>query len=158
MKVSVLLAGLVWPVLAFGQQTYTNADLAKFDVPGAYSNEDLKRLPPTAVQKQPIATPPAYVPPTAGMTPFYQQTFDRLGLTRSSLSDELDFEMGRVDFSESGFAGDARTIEPRLGYRARTAALILELQKRIVLLDRQMDDLRTQAGRDGVTIDPRGVR
>src|SRR2546428_2839608 len=46
MKVSVVLAGLVWPVLAFGQQFYTNADLAKLDVPGAYTSDDLKRLPP----------------------------------------------------------------------------------------------------------------
>jgi len=154
MKVSVVLAGLVWPVLAFGQQSYTNADLAKFDVPGAYTNQDLRRLPPLAVQKEPAAKLPSFAPPAAESSP-YQESYDGIRYTRDALALELDLELKRVDFSESGFAGDRRSFAPRLGYRTRVASLILELEKRIALLDRQIGDLVDQARRGGVRIDQR---
>ena len=41
----------LWPALAFGQQAYTNADLVNIQVPGAYTNQDLKRLPSLPVAK-----------------------------------------------------------------------------------------------------------
>jgi hypothetical protein len=153
MKVSVVLAGLVWPVLAFGQQAYTNADLTKFDVPGAYTNEDLRRLPPLAVQKEPAATLRPFVSHPPAERSEYQESYDALKSTRDSFACELNLELKRVEFSESAFAGDTRSFEPRLGYRVRVASLILELQKRIAILDCQMDDLVDQARRADVTID-----
>ncbi len=155
MKVSVVLAGLVWPALAFGQQLYTNADLAKFDVPGAYTYEDLKRLPPLAIQKAPAATLPAYIPAAPAEISPYQKSYNDMRSTRDSFACELDLERQRVDFSESAFAGDTRSFAPRLGYRIRVASLVLELEKRIALLDCDMDDLIFRARRDGVTIDQR---
>lgn len=154
MKVSVVLLGLVWPVLTFGQQLYTNADLTKFDVPGAYTNEDLKRLPPLAVQKLPAFTTPPYAPPPREDAA-YQSAYDSLRLTREALAAEIDFEMGRVAFSESALAGGSSAIAPRLGYRAGVAPLILELRKRVALLDRQMDGLLDAARRAGAVIDQR---
>ena len=154
MKVSMVLAGLVWPALAFGQQSYTNADLTKFDVPGAYTNQDLRRLPPLAVQKEPASKLPWFAPPAAEISP-YQESYDGMRYTRDSLAAELDLELKRVDFSRSGFAGDTRSFEPRLGYGAHVASLILELEKRIALLDRQMEVLVDQARRGGVRIDQR---
>jgi hypothetical protein len=155
MKVSIVLAGLVWPVVAFGQQVYTNADLSKFDVPGAYTSEDLRRLPPLAVQKEPAFTLPRFVPPSAAALPPYQESYDALESNRDSLAFELELELKRVAFSESAFAGDTRAFEPRLGYGARVGSLILELKKRVALLDRQMESLLDQARRDGVAIDER---
>ena len=58
----VVVAICLAPVLAFGQQTYTNEDLAKFQIPGAYTNEDLKRLAPLAQQKEPAFRLPEYQP------------------------------------------------------------------------------------------------
>ena len=72
-----------------------------------------------------------------------------------ALAGELDFESNRIAFSESAFAGNTSEIEPRLGYRSRVSSLVLELKKRVALLDQQMDDLAGLARRAGVAIDPR---
>ena len=60
-----------------------------------------------------------------------------------------------MEFSESAFSGDTRSFEPRLGYRARVAPLILEIEKRIAILDRQMETLVEDARRADIEIDPR---
>ena len=152
MKVLVVLMGLIWPVLGFGQQLYTNADLARFDVPGAYKNQDLRRLPPLAVQKQP-GFPLAPYTPAPREDAAFQRAYDGLQLTRTALQAEIEFEMARIAFSESAFAGDTSAIEPRLGYRAGVAPLILELKKRTALLDGQMDSLLDAARRAGAVIE-----
>ena len=72
-----------------------------------------------------------------------------------SLKFELDLELKRVDFSESAFAGDTRSFEARPGYRTRVASLILELEKRIAILDHQMETLVHDALRAGVEIETR---
>ena len=154
MKVSLVVAGLVWPVLAFGQQAYTNADLEKFNVPGAYTNEDLRRLPPLVVQKRAAAPGPQLVTPPTMISP-YQDSYDSLSASRDAFAYELEFEMQRVEFSESPFAGDAQSIQPRLGYRTQAAPLVLELQKRIAILEHQMDNVADQARRAGWPVDPR---
>ncbi len=160
MKRSVLLAACLWPALAYGQQTYTNADLVKFEVPGAYTNEDLKRLAPLAIQKAPaVATPVIEIPQPSGT--FYQSTYDGLQRARAALVEEREFELQRVAFSESAFAGDSqnygpgRTFAPRLGYATKVAGWVGELEKRIALLGRQIDDLRDAARRAGVFLELR---
>lgn len=157
MKVSVLLAGLVWPVLAFGQQVYTNADLAKFEVPGAYTNEDLRRLPPLPVQKQaaeprlPLVAPG---PPPEAIS-FYNGLYESLRQNREALAFERDYELERVEFSESPYAGDSQSFEPRLGYRTRVLPLMMELEKRIAILDHQLETVLEDAQRAGVLIEQR---
>ncbi len=160
MKRSVLLAVCLWPALAYGQQTYTNADLPKFAVPGAYTNEDLKQLAPLAIQRTPAApTPFVAIEPVSSA--FYQSAYDSMKRTRAALAEEREFEMARVEYSESAFAGDSmnygsgRGFAPRLGYATKVAAFIGELDRRIALLDRQMDDLRDAARRAGAAIDLR---
>jgi len=155
MKVSVVLAAVVWPALAFGQQLYTNADLAKIDVPGAYTNQDLRRLPPLAVQSAPAVPTPPYAAPVPTGVYGYQSAYDNLRLTRLALAGELDLEMKRIAFSESAYAGDSTEIEPCLGYRVKVAPLVLELKKRIELIDQQMTDLSDAARRAGAVIDVR---
>ena len=155
MKVSVALAGLLWPALAFGQQAYTNADLAKFDVPGAYTNQDLRRLPPLAVQREAVAKLPAFVMPAPDESLPYQRSYNAIKDTREMFARELAFELNRVEFSRSAFAGDGQSFAPRPGYGAKVAPLIRELEKRIALLDGQLEDVADQARRAGITIDKR---
>lgn len=154
MKRYLLLAACLWPGLAYGQQTYTNADLVKLEVPGAYTNEDLRRLPPSPVQRAPIAAPSAVALPQAPSAD-YQVICDNMRRARAALVDERDYEVGRVERSESALAGDSRSFEPRLGYRTRVAPFIQELEKRIALLDRQIDRLLDEARRAGASIDQR---
>src|SRR5882672_3766171 len=99
MKGIVLFAACLAPTLAFGQQTYTNADLAKFQVPGAYTNQDLKRLPPLPMQKAPAVAPPRVeLPSVEGAG--YQALYDSLKRARTALGAEIDLERQRVDRSE----------------------------------------------------------
>jgi len=156
MKVSVLLAGFLWPAVAFAQQSYTNADLAKFDVPGAYTNEDLRRLPPLAVQREAAVNLPPFLPVVSQAQLRLQKTYDDLGSIRDSLALELDLELSRVEFSRSPFAGNPNSLfEPRLGYGAKVYTLILELEKRIAILDGEMEDLVDQARSDGLFLETR---
>jgi hypothetical protein len=154
MKHLVVLAACLLPAAAFAQQTYSNADLAKFQVPGAYTNQDLKRLPPLPVQKAPAAPLPR-VEQAPVPTAEYQQYYDGIKADRDALAAELQYEKDRVDFSESPFAGDSRSYDVRLGYRAQATWLIRELQKRVDLLDKRLEDAADQARRAGVTLDQR---
>ena len=156
MRALVLLALAVWPALAYAERTYTNADLASFQVPGAYTNEDLRTLSPLAVQKEAAFTPPPYVPlrpPVAA----YQAIYDSLRLERESLEAELDVERARVAFSESAFAGDPTQREgwPRLGYKLKAVTLMAELAKRAALLDRRIETVLEDARHAGASIETR---
>jgi len=154
MKGIVLFAACLAPTLAFGQQTYTNADLTKFQVPGAYTNEDLKRLAPLPMQKAPAVAMPR-VEPSRTESAGYQALYDSLRRARTALAAEIDYEKQRVDRSESAFAGDTRDYGDRLGYRTMTAPLIRELTARVALLDGQMNDLADEARRAGADLDRR---
>ncbi|MGH9796803.1 MAG: hypothetical protein ACRD5D_01450 [Candidatus Polarisedimenticolia bacterium] len=151
MKRFLALAVVVCPAAAFADQTYTNADLARFQVPGAYTNEDLKRLPPLAVQRPPAAAPLEEMPPVAISA--YQGGFDTLARARRALQFERDIELRRIEVSESYFSGDAYEIGLRPGYRSRATRLILELEKRLELLDAQLDAVRDVARRAGPPVD-----
>jgi hypothetical protein len=155
MKIAVALAIWLVPVAAFAQDvTYTNADLAKFQVPGAYTNQDLKRLPPLIVQKPTSAPAPQIQAPAApsAQEEGWQNYYWNVRADRDALQAELDYEIGQVEFSESAFAGDTRAFEPRLGYRAQARPLILELKKRIALLDARMDAVLDDARRAGFAL------
>ena len=154
MKRYLFFAVCLWPVFAYGQQTYTNADLVKFQVPGAYTNEDLSRLPSVAAPKA-VAGAPVVSVPSPAPTSDWQATYDDLRRTRVVLEEELDYEMARVRYSESAFAGDPDDLEPRLGYRARVGSLIGELKKRVALLDKEIEAITDEARRAGAAIDPR---
>jgi len=109
------------------------------------------------VQRGPAATLPAFVAPAPSqyMVERYEDAYGTLRQGRDSLAFELDLERKRVEFSESAFSGDTRSFEPRLGYRSRVAPLILEIEKRIAILDRQMETLLEDARRADIEIDPR---
>jgi hypothetical protein len=154
MKGFVVLAVCLAPALAYGQQTYTNADLSGFQVPGAYTNEDLKRLPPLAIQRAPAAALPRFEPvPSRGAA--YQALYDSLARAQESFSAEIEYEKDLVGYSESAFAGDTSDFTVRLGYRAQAAPLIRELVKRKALLGRQLDEVADAARRAGAPVERR---
>lgn len=154
MKGFVVLAVCFWPAAALAQQTYTNADLAKFQVPGAYTNEDLKRLAPLPVQKKAAAEVPPYEAPLVA-TAAYQAHFDNLRAERDLLLAEIQYEKDRVDFSESAFAGDTRSFDVRLGYRAAAAVWIRDLERRVAIYDAQLETISDQARKAGAELDHR---
>ncbi len=154
MKRMLILAICLCPALAFAQKTYTNADLVDIEVPGAYTNEDLRRLPPLAVQGRPAAQLPLFEI-SRGEDGLFQSSFDSLKALRDALEAELDLEMGRIAFSESPSSGDTQSASPRLGYRTKVRRLVQELAKRIALVDLEIDRLLDEARRAGASIDRR---
>ena len=155
-NVVALAIGLLLPAAALAQdKTYTNADLTKIQVPGAYTNEDLKRLPPLAVQKAPAVKPEAARAPEeiSAQQQSWQNYYWNVRADRDALQAELDYEIAQVEFSESAFAGDTRAFEPRLGYRSQARPLILELKKRVALLEARMDAVLDDARRAGFALE-----
>ena len=168
MKHAVVLAVWLVPAAAFAQgtttsqgtTTYTNADLVKFQVPGAFTNEDLKRLPATGVTV--LKAPAVKAAPRgeaeeapAPLTDAYQAYYGNVRADRDVLAAELAYEIGLVEFSESAFAGDTRSFDVRLGYRSQAAELIRELTKRVALLDARLDSVADEARKAGVVLDRR---
>jgi len=168
MKHAVVLAVWLVPAAAFAQgtttsqgtTTYTNADLVKFQVPGAFTNADLKRLPATGVTV--LKAPAVKAAPRgeaeeapAPLTDAYQAYYGNVRADRDVLAAELAYEIGLVEFSESAFAGDTRSFDVRLGYRSQAAELIRELTKRVALLDARLDSVADEARKAGVVLDRR---
>lgn len=161
MKHVVILAVCLVPAAAFAQEsrTYTNADLVKIQVPGAYTNEDLKRLPSTGVTVLKAAPKAAAAAPLeAAPSPqadAYQAYYSSVRADRDVLAAELEYELARVEFSKSAFAGGSEGYDIRLGYGAKAGELIRELQKRVALFDARLDAVADEARRAGVTLDRR---
>jgi hypothetical protein len=152
MKLVIVVLLCLAPVLAFGQQTYTNEDLAKFQVPGAYTNEDLRRLTPLAQQKEPAFHLPAFQPaPTRSQS--LQARYD--GLTYDMLQAQIVAEHERVDFSESAFAGNTLDAKVRLGHKTPAFVWIKELSLRADLMKVRIEALEDLARRRGVVLDRR---
>jgi len=150
----VIVAICLAPVLAFGQQTYTNEDLAKFQIPGAYTNEDLKRLAPLAQQKEPAVRLPEYQPaPTRSAS--LQARYDGLRETFVMLEAEITAERELVDYSESAFAGNTLDARVRLGYKTVSFQRITELSLRANLMKVRIEALEERARRMGVVLDRR---
>jgi hypothetical protein len=154
MKWTVLFVACLVPALAYGQDTYTNEDLAKFQVPGAYTNKDLKRLPPLPVQGKPAAELPRIEVPRAPVASF-QVLYNSLRAMRADLVAEIEYEKDRIAFSESAFAGDTREPGVRLGYRTKVGPLLNELEKRVSLLTLRIEKVLEEARWAGAAIDVR---
>jgi hypothetical protein len=156
MKNVVALAIWLLPAAALAQDatTYTNADLVKIQVPGAYTNEDLKRLPPITILKSPApAAAPAPPAEVSAQQQSWQNYYWNVRADRDALQAELDYEIAQVEFSESAFAGDTRAFEPRLGYRSQARPLILELKRRVALLDARLESVLDDARRAGFALE-----
>ena len=154
MKGLIVFAACFLPAVAFADESYTNADLAKFQVPGAFTNQDLKRLAPLPMQKVPAAQLPPYVAP-AVPTAEYQAYYDNLRSERDALAAEIEYEKGLIEFSESAFAGYTDTYDVRLGYRTPAAVWIRELTRRMTLTDVRLESVADGARKAGVTLDRR---
>ena len=127
---------------AMAQQTYTNADLGKLHIPGAYTNQDLKALVPLPVQKAPL-----FEYPEVDLSKWIEEAIEKAAVReveyhglvheRDRYQAELDYELERLDLEvtyslrDGGFTGFTRP----LGLRSEFDSRLKYLRRQIFLLN-----------------------
>lgn len=138
---------------ADAQRKYTNADLAKFRLEGAYTNEDLRGLAPVPVQKAPLYE----YPEIDLLTPYFmeqqarQARYESLLEVRNGLQAELDYRTMILDVAYSARGGEVpnprnlavrdQILAPNPGTYSRMLPRLEYLTRRISLLDRELAEL-----------------
>ncbi len=149
MRRYVFLALALVATGAWAEERYTNADLDRIYVPGAYTNEDLRTLPPIAMQEAP-AMPLATTIIDTSERDFLFAQLEVLEMGRNALARNLAYEEARL-WKAYGPGGNAPNDYPVPGFRSRNRLLRDSLRKRIALLDKEIEEARWKAVRAPVT-------
>ncbi|MEE9218451.1 MAG: hypothetical protein V3U98_05235 [Acidobacteriota bacterium] len=137
---------------AWAEERYTNADLDRIYVPGAYTNEDLKALPPIAMQEAP-AMPLATTIIDTSERDFLFAQLEALEARRSAFARSLAYEKARL-WTAYGPGGNDPNDYPVPGFRSRSRLFRASLRKQIAMLDKEIEDARWRAVRAPVTYLP----
>ncbi len=149
MRRYVFLALALVATGAWAEERYSNADLDRIYVPGAYTNEDLRTLPPIAMQEAP-AMPLATTIIDTSERDFLFAQLEVLEMGRKALARSLAYEEARL-WKAYGPGGNAPNDYPVPGFRSRNRLLRDSLRKRIALLDKEIEEARWKAVRAPVT-------
>lgn len=152
MRKILAFAALCAATGALAEEKYTNADLDRIYVPGAYTNEDLKALPPLEVQEAPAMT---LVAPRVDTTERDRllARMQKLEAQRDALARELAYVEEQVRRSESA-GGNSPGSSYFAGYRGKSRGLREALRKEIALLGHEIDETRWHAVRASVVTFP----
>jgi hypothetical protein len=137
---------------AVAQEKYTNADLDRIYVQGAYTNEDLKALPRLEVQPAPAMPPWAPSVDTRERDLMWERVHG-LEERRLAASRELDFEESIVRKVESP-GGNSPDSEYYFGHRSKSRGYRAALRREIALLDQEIEDARWHAVRASIVVLP----
>ncbi len=148
MRRFVLLALAFAVTGAWAQERYTNADLDRIYVPGAFTNEDLKALPRIETQAKPAQPLVAPRIDTSERDLLWQHV-RALEQRRTMLTRELTYEEELVREAE-GPGGNSPDRAPYLGYRSKSRSRRHYLRKQIALLDATIEDARWHAVRASI--------
>jgi hypothetical protein len=151
MKKSLGIILCLVPLTAYAQQTYTNEDLKRFSVPGAYTNQDLKKLPPLPVVGKAGPAAPAVTAPEAPPDPL-QIRFDLLSEQKRIYQAELDWRQAMVDKAYS-FVDQGPDGYPWPGYRSKSKSAIQYLEMQIAVVESRIETVRDEARQAGVLLD-----
>ncbi len=135
MKNAIVALALLAPVLAGAQEPrkYTNADLSVPPKKDAYTNADLRRLPPLPVQSAPAAAPAALPPAPRDLAAEVRaQRLANLSLERDMIEAEMDYWQGVIKAAHSGAGGI--NDYPRIGSDTSEARERLAALKRALYL------------------------
>ena len=131
------------------EQKYTNEDLGKFRLEGAYTNADLRGLEPLAVQAEPLST----LPQIDLLTPMLREEsirraeYDALRWERARLQAQLEYQWERIDASygpRGGRVPNARNLRARNRGVAYLAGQYSDARPRLEYLERRIADLDWQ--------------
>lgn len=145
MRKILVVAAAFAATAALAQEKYTNADLDRIYVPGAYTNEDLKALPPIEVQEAPAQQLAAPVVDTTERDLLLGRV-RMLEERRAALARELAYEE-RIVSDVEGPGGNAPDRSFYAGYRSKSRRLREALRKEIALVDQEIADARWHAVR-----------
>lgn len=143
MKRIMVLATVMLATAALAEERYTNADLDRIYVPGAFTNEDLKALPAIETQEAPAQPLAGARIDTAGRDLLFAE-IRSLEEQREGAASELAYEEAivRLVYGPGGNSPDRAFFA---GYRSKSRGLREALRKEIALLDQQIDAVRWQA-------------
>jgi len=143
----------LFPFVAYAEQTYTNEDLKRFSVPGAYTNEDLRKLPKLPVVKAVPVAPAPIEMAAPGPEPL-QIRHDLLSEQRLIIQTELDYREEMVlkaySYFDKGPDGG-----PWPGYLSKSRSSIQYLNLQLAILDARIDNVRDEARQAGVVLESR---
>ena len=143
MRKTLIALMLLVPALALAQEKYTNDDL---DIPpkrDAYTNADLAKLPPLAVQAAPAA-------PAVAMPPVERDlAAEGLAARKADLAYDRDMIMAEIRYwqkvikiAHSAYAGGANGY-PNVGAdTAEARTRIIRLQRMLYMLEEEDSRLR----------------
>ena len=137
------------PLTAYAQQKYTNEDLRKFNVPGAYTNQDLKKMPPVQVVGK--AGPPAQVTVEVVDSTPYQMRLDLLQEQRLIVQAQLDWTNQEIERAYS-FYDKGPEGYPWPGYLSKTRGFVQYLEMQLAVVDTRIDSVEEEAYRAGATL------
>ena len=137
------------PLAAYAQQTYTNEDLRKFTVPGAYTNADLKKLPPVPVVGRAgrVESLP-YEEVDAG--PF-QMRLDLLQEQRTIVQAQLDWTNQQIEKAYS-FFDKGPDGYPWPGYYSKNKGFLQYLDMQLAVIDARIDEVEDEARTAGAIL------
>jgi hypothetical protein len=138
--VFVLAAVAVAPAMA--QKVYTNRDLGDVQIPGAYTNKDVKFLEPIPTQKAPMVEPApvACCAPSVDKGPKVDVRRAVATDVRDRLQAELDYELARIEKAYSP-AGGGFTGSLRVGLKSKLEDRLEYLRREIALRDQELRQL-----------------
>jgi hypothetical protein len=140
------------PLAAYGQQRYTNEDLRKFSVPGAYTNQDLKKLPPVPVvgKAAPAHAPRSEAPEVDSES--FQIALELLAEQRSIYQAELDWRNQEIERAYSFFDKGPEGY-PRPGYLSKSRGVLQYLEMQIAIMDERIAAMEEDAYSAGAVIE-----
>jgi hypothetical protein len=152
MRRLVVAAALFAATGAVAQEKYTNADLDRIYVPGAYTNDDLKALPRLEVQPAPAMAPWTPRIDTRERDLMLERVRG-LEERRLAVSREMEYEESIIRKVE-GPGGNSPDSEYYLGHRSKSRGYRAALRREIALLDQEIEDARWHAVRASIVVLP----
>jgi hypothetical protein len=152
MRRLVAAAALFAATGAAAQEKYTNADLDRIYVQGAYTNEDLKALPPLEIQSAPAMPPWSPAIDTRERDLMWERVRG-LEERRLAAARELAYEEEIVRRVE-GPGGNSPDREHYFGYRSKSRGFRSALRREIALLEQEIEEARWHAVRASIVVVP----
>jgi len=140
------------PLAAYAQQTYTNEDLKRFSVAGAYTNQDLKKMKPVPVVGK--AAPVVPAPFEAVDARPYQMRLELLQEQRRIIQAELGWRNQQIEKAAS-FFDKGPDGYPWPGYLSKSKGALQYLGLQLAVVEARIANAEEEARRDGVLLENR---